>query len=74
MLFEMPSQLVFLLAANGWLSATQINLRLQSSQLALLANELAHHSATDRKTHRQNRVTSLLVSISGHNSPPQIHR
>jgi len=64
----------FLLAANGRLPATPMNLRLEGSLVTLLTNELSYHRATHRETHCQHGIASFLVAIRDDDPFPQIHR
>jgi hypothetical protein len=74
MFSDMSLQLFLLLAADGSLPTTPMNLRLQGSLVTLLTNELSHHRAAHRETHCQHGVASFLVAIRDDDPFPQIHR
>jgi hypothetical protein len=70
MLAQMLSQLLLLLAADGRLSAAQMDLRFKRPQPPLLANQFSHYSFAHSKPLGERRVAPFLVEIRSHNPLP----
>jgi hypothetical protein len=74
MIAEMLAELLLLLPGDGRLPSATVHLRLERSQVAMLAHQLADHSPADGKPLRQPRMTPFAVFIRLYDPLPQIHR